>query len=82
MSDKPIPTMLAIVRIDGSPIVWTDKKGVTHFCEGAEFHPGIFVLWTRCGQHDIPGDAAWKQRPEDIVACADCIQASKDYPNG
>lgn len=54
-------------------IVWQSPNGRMHFCEGDDIHPGIRLFWTLCGKHDIPADAAWLHRPEDVVDCAECL---------
>ena len=54
------------------PAIWQDAKGVTHRAVGAEVHKGIRLMWTACGKADIPADAAWLERPEDIVTCHVC----------
>ena len=65
----------------GHPIVWRDRSGVLHACEGAEVHPGVRLLWTRCatgqphatpGSLDVPADGAWRQRAADAIDCARC----------
>lgn len=70
--------------VDDHPIVWRDRAGTLHACEGADVHPGIRLLWARCatgatggkpGSLDVPANAAWKQRPEDVVDCAGCLAA-------
>jgi hypothetical protein len=46
-----------------------------HLCEGARMvdrDPGTFLLWTRCGKHDVPANAAWEKRAEDKIECAEC----------
>lgn len=66
----------------GKRIVWRDADKVLHACEGAEVHPGVRLLWTRCatgeasarpGSLDVPADAAWQQRPEDTIDCPSCL---------
>lgn len=68
----------------GRPIVWRDGAGTMHLCEGAEVHPGVRLLWARCASGtpsarpaslDVPANAAWRQRPEDIVDCPRCLMA-------
>lgn len=64
------------------PIVWRDRSGILHACDGAEIHPGIRLLWTACatakavgepGSLDVPADTAWKQRPQDKINCVNCL---------
>lgn len=52
----------------GQPVIWTDKSGVTHFCDGDMIHPGVRLLWAACatgepsarpGSLDVPANAAW-----------------------
>lgn len=68
----------------GSQIVWRDRAGALHACEGATVHPGIRLIWTRCatgapsvrpGSLDVPANGAWKQRLEDKIDCAGCLAA-------
>lgn len=57
-------------RQNGRPIFWNG-----HLCEGDRMidrDPGTFLLWTRCGKHDVPANAAWEKRAEDMVECAEC----------
>jgi hypothetical protein len=54
---------------NGKPIVWNG-----HLCEGANLTPprdDHFCLWTRCGKHDVPANAAHEGSRED-VECAEC----------
>lgn len=55
-----------------TPAVWQDGKGVMHRAVGAEVHRGIRLLWTACGQSDVPGNQAWIVRPDDRITCAEC----------
>ena len=55
---------------NGHAIYWNG-----HLCEGdylVPTDPDTFVLWTRCGKHDVPADAAWEMRPENGVTCPIC----------
>ena len=61
-----------ITEINGNPIRWTDAQGVTHYVEGADVHPGIRLLWPRCGQGDVPANQAWIGGNVD-VDCPACI---------
>lgn len=54
---------------NGHPILW---KG--HLCEGANLTAPIddnFCLWTRCGQHDVPSNAAHEGLHQEIE-CPRC----------
>lgn len=54
---------------DGRPIVWNG-----HLCEGANLVAPVgraFVLWTKCGKHDVPANAAYVGTRDDVV-CSDC----------
>jgi hypothetical protein len=61
-----------ITEIDGRPIHWTDADGVVHRCEGADIHPGIRLLWTRC-ERDVPADSAYLPATGDKVTCTRCL---------
>jgi hypothetical protein len=64
--------MSLINEVNGNPIVW---RG--HLCEGDQMvpgNPGTFLLWTRCGEHDVPANAGRQGRFED-VHCAKCVEA-------
>lgn len=53
------------------PIFW---KG--HLCEGANIVAPIgeeFCLWTLCGDHDVPANAAREGDVRD-VRCSECIR--------
>lgn len=58
-------------KIDGRPFVWQDAAGSLHLGEGADVHPGVRLLWTACGKHDIPANAAWF-RKGDPISCREC----------
>lgn len=58
--------------LDGRQIMWTDKRGVTHRCEGSDIHPGIRLLWTCCHK-DVPANAAFLQGDMDKVDCQVCV---------
>lgn len=51
------------------PIIWADATGVTHSVEGAEVHPGVTLLWTRCGC-DVPANSAVAEFK--AATCPDC----------
>lgn len=56
---------------DGMPIIW---RG--HACEGFQIIPsdvGTFILWTRCGKHDVPANAGHVGKFEDIH-CSACVE--------
>jgi hypothetical protein len=56
---------------NGHAIYWNG-----HLCEGdylVATDPDTFVLWTRCGRHDVPPNAAREKRPEDRVSCTICL---------
>ena len=62
--------MVVIRGRNGHAIYWNG-----HLCEGdylVPTDPDTFVLWTRCGKHDVPADAAWEMRPEEDVTCPIC----------
>ena len=62
----------------GHAIYWNG-----HLCEGDYLVPTdaeTFVLWTRCGRHDVPPNAAWEKRPEDEVTCPICAARASFYP--
>jgi hypothetical protein len=68
--------------VDGQPIVWRDKSGTLHACEGGDIHDRVRLIWARCatggpstrpGSLDVPANGAWKQRPEDRVDCPACL---------
>jgi hypothetical protein len=53
----------------GMPYRWEDGS-LTHSVEGTEVHPGIVLLWTKCGK-DVPANSAvasW----EMPVTCKRC----------
>lgn len=58
---------------NGNPIIWNG-----HACEGADLTPHSkarnFCLWTRCGQHDVPANAA-REGSEQEITCDDCNSA-------
>lgn len=60
-----------ITAINRRPIVWRDKDGVLHLVEGADIHPGVRLLWPRCGNGDVPAGQAWLRRGEPIE-CPKC----------
>lgn len=75
------PMRDTIAKNGARQIVWADRQGVTHLCEGAEIHPGIRLLWTRCatgtrsgepGSLDVPANAAWLRTEGDQITCQKC----------
>ncbi len=58
------------------PIHWKDQA-LTHACEGADVHPGVRLLWTRC-EIDVPANAAYLPDPPDAdpVTCPRCNEAT------
>lgn len=58
--------------INGRPIFWTDKAGVIHRCEGADVHPGIRLIWTKC-ERDVPANRAFNPGDGDAVTCPECL---------
>ena len=58
--------------VNGKMIFW---KG--HRCVGADVHPGIRLLWTRCGK-DVPANGAHLSEREDELSCMDCALALDD----
>lgn len=64
------------------PIVW-EHRGVLHLCEGSRLVPHdreTFVLWTRCGRHDVPANAASEKLPNERVTCAACLDIAAQEP--
>lgn len=56
---------------NGNEIFWDG-----HLCEGDRMinsDPGTFILWTRCGKHDVPADKGHTgpRAPKDIE-CEEC----------
>lgn len=58
--------------------VWTDKAGIVHAARGDGVHPGIFLMWTACRQHDIPANTAFFKEPSDTVSCPACSKAQRE----
>ena len=55
----------------GMPYRWDDGAHI-HAVEGAEVHPGIVLLWTKC-ERDVPANAAvatWDMP----VNCEKCME--------
>lgn len=62
--------MTLITEKNGNPIIW---RG--HLCEGDRMissNADTFILWTRCGEHDVPANKARYGRIED-VHCSKCL---------
>jgi hypothetical protein len=54
-------------EINGHAIYWNG-----HLCEGDRMHPsdpGTFILWTRCGQQDVPPPRAREFEPLGHITC-------------
>lgn len=54
---------------DGKPLIWNG-----HLCEGANLTAPIgrdFCLWTKCGKHDVPANAAHVGSHNEVT-CAAC----------
>lgn len=67
---------------NGHPIIW---KG--HLCEGANLtdqRNDNFCLWTRCGKHDVPANAAHEGTTDEVDCdnCLDIDRAEYDAENG
>lgn len=58
--------------IKGRQILWEDKQGFVHACEGADVHRNVRLLWTLC-ERDVPANAAFHPADEDKVTCMACI---------
>lgn len=66
-------------RLSGKTCTTQNKHEIIwqgHLCEGSNLTPprdDNFCLWTRCGAHDVPADAA---REGDVseVSCAACLK--------
>ena len=57
------------------PAVWRDRAGVMHRAVGSYVHRDVpRLLWTLCGQKDVPANAAWLQNSEDRVTCKKCLK--------
>lgn len=53
------------------PIYWTDRKDVTHICEGADVHRDVRLLWTLC-ERDVPANTAFLPGDGDKPTCPKC----------
>jgi hypothetical protein len=55
----------------GNPMIW---RG--HYCEGANLTTtgDNFCLWTMCGKHDVPANAAHEGRHREVT-CMECAAA-------
>ena len=66
-------------EIDGMPLRWDSPDGLIHAVEGAQIVPNDIntrLLWTFCGQHDVPANCGYKSRDE--VTCLDCLVAQEN----
>mgnify|MGYP003406344611 FL=1 len=64
-----------IKTLNDRPLMWTDPNGVTHAAEGCYISPPgdrSLLLWTQCGQHDIPANTAFHPGSGDAVDCPKC----------
>ena len=67
--------MATLTQLDGKPVLWEDALGVFHAAEGCYVSPPrdlTLLLWTRCGQHDIPANTAFHPNVSDAVTCPYC----------
>lgn len=65
---------MIVTRENGIPIRWQDRFGVMHSAEGDRMVPfdrGTFILWTCCGQYDVPANAAFASH--DKITCPECL---------
>ena len=48
-----------------------------HLCEGDRIvtsNPNTFILWTRCGKHDVPANQGYTgPSAEQEIKCPDCL---------
>jgi len=64
-----------IREIGGMPLRWGDRQGVIHAVEGAEMitnQPDTFLLWTICGNHDVPANTGVRSHAK--VTCQECLE--------
>ena len=56
------------------PAAWDNPSdSIVHRAVGDTIHPGIRLMWTACGQLDIPAGEAYLDRdPEGHVTCPEC----------
>ena len=60
-------------------MLWHGVDDLTHRAHGnrmVDTDPGTFIVWTRCGLHDVPGGEAWVDNGESVT-CPGCIEAEK-----
>jgi len=60
---------------DGTPYRWASPDGVMHAAEGNQlvpFDPKTFVLWTACGQYDVPAGRGFASY--DKITCPQCAE--------
>ena len=55
--------------------VWRDRTGVMHRAVGAQISAFEFLrlMWTACGERDVPANGAWLQNPGDHITCSGCL---------
>ena len=57
-------------EIEGRPLVWRERSGRVHACEGTQLHEGITIFWTLC-EVDVDGGAA-TAIVEPAISCPIC----------
>ena len=65
---------MAIVILKGQAY-WVDPAGITHWAVGSDVARGVRLLWTACGDRDIPANAARYRGPLTVVDCEACLIA-------
>lgn len=59
-------------RLNGAPIRWTDRTGLTHIVVGADHAGENRLLWTLCNR-DVPANKAWLlEQSAAYEICAVC----------
>lgn len=66
-------TTTATRTVNGKPVVWRDKAGVTHAAEGSWLTREDFCLWTVCGSADVPANKGYHPSTDDKVDCPHCL---------
>ena len=59
-------------------MMWTDKRGTVHCATGGrvvDSDRGTYVMWTLCGERDIPANKAVYMLPGDAITCVACLAA-------